>query len=115
MPRLDPTDHVRALFEEGRAPPSRNQAFEQYRDPKFLTAVRLHRHLRTLADDLVDLVAADESNTIVVINEPDGRLRFEYERDEVRRQAYVRPNQLRILFLDPNVAAALRALGVAEG
>lgn len=115
MPRLDPTDHVRELFEEGRSPPSRNKAFEDYRDPKYLAAVRLHRHLRTLADDLIALVSTDRSSAVVVINEPDGRLRFEYEHEEIRRQAYVRPNQLRILFLDAQISAALNALGVHEG
>ncbi len=113
MSRSKALDRVADLFAHQEEPPSRNAAFEAYRSPAFVTAVRLHRHLRTLADALVRL---DQANDAKVDIEPqnDGRLRFRYEEDGLRRTAFVRPEEVRILFLDPTVAKALANLGLSS-
>lgn len=113
MSRSKALDRVADLFAHQEEPPSRNAAFDAYRSKTFVSAVRLHRHLRTLADALVRLDASPEE-AVKVDTQRDGRLRFGYEEEGLRRSAFVRPEELRVLFMDPTVAKALTNLGLSR-
>ncbi len=113
MSRSKSLHRVADLFANNEAPPSRNAAYEAYRHPSFVAAVRLHRHLRTLADALVALDAKGDAGSVLVAEEADGRTRFTFTHEDIRRQAFVRPDEVEVLRLDPTVERVLQKLGVA--
>ena len=122
MSRSSALKRVADLFAHGESPPSRNVAYEAYRSPAFVTAVRLHRHLRTLADDLIALreTSTDDDDSesagvpfgVTVEHRPDCAIAFAYAAAAHRRVAVVRPDELSVLFLDEQVAEVLRALNI---
>jgi hypothetical protein len=105
-PRRSAYDVVRSFFEDG-PPASRNLAYEAYQDPVFARAVRIYQYLCNVRDQLVDLMASGGAVQVEVLHEEERVvLRLRYERGQLRRTAYLRPEEWRLLREEP----ALREL-----
>lgn len=106
--RRDPYDIVRRFFEDG-PPASRNLAFEAYQDERFARAVRIYHYLVSVRDHLLELLGRHDD--VDVTAERDGErilLRVRYQRGQLRRTAYLKPEEWALLCQEPRLRAILR-------
>ncbi len=94
-------DIVRRFFEDG-PPASRNLAFEAYEDERFARAVRIYHYLVSVRDQLLELLQRDDDVQLSVCEE-DARvvLRVRYQRGQLRRTAYLKPEEWALLREEP--------------
>lgn len=108
--RRDPYDIVRGFFVDG-PPASRNVAFEAYEDERFARAVRIYQYLVSVRDHLVELLGAEDEVQISAVQEDDRVVvRVRYQHGQLRRTAYLRPEEWRLLRLDPALGGKLPEL-----
>ena len=105
----DAYDIVRGFFRDG-PPASRNLAYEAYEDPRFARAVRIYQYLVSVRDHLLELLERGEGVQIDIVNEREHVvLRVRYARDdprgELRRTAYLKPEEWELLRSEPRLAA----------
>lgn len=105
--RPDPYDIVRRFFEDG-PPASRNLAFEAYQDERFARAVRIYHYLVSVRDHLLELLGAHEDVEVSAAHEGERiRLRVRYQRGQLRRTAYLKPEEWTLLREEPRLRALL--------
>lgn len=99
---------VKSYLKEGRAP-SRNQAFDRYGEPQFAQALRIYRHLHTLRQDLRVLATRKQSEQVHIQwpQTPSERICLRYEIDQMRRTAFLNPEEWKLLNDDPTIASIL--------
>lgn len=108
-PRRSAYDVVRSFFEEG-PPASRNLAFEAYQDPVFSRAVRIYQYLTSVRDQLLELDELGGGVDVeVLVEEERVTLQVRYERGQIRRTAYLRPEEWRLLREEPALQDLLPA------
>lgn len=106
--RSDPYDIVRRFFADG-PPASRNLAFEAYQDERFARAVRIYQYLVSVRDHLLELLSHEEDVDVSAERQGDRiLLRVRYERGQLRRTAYLKPEEWSLLCEEPRLAALLR-------
>jgi hypothetical protein len=95
---------------DGEAPLSRNRHFYTFANPDGRLALRLSRRLRSLARDIVAQVQAGHPVRVERIEREGGLVRVAIELVDIkaRRTAYLSPEELEILLLDPQVREALQ-------
>lgn len=89
-------------------PASRNQAFEAYQDPRFSRAVRIYQFLASVRSDLEELGARGVPFDVALVE--DGArlaLTIRYDKDQLRRVAYLRREEWALLRDDPVMARLL--------
>lgn len=107
----DPYELVRRFFEDG-PPASRNVAFEAYEDERFARAVRIYHYLVSVRDHLLELLAARDDVSVEVVDERDRVVvRVRYERGQLRRTAYLKPEEWRLLSDEPALRDVLAPPG----
>lgn len=103
----DPYDIVRRFFEDG-PPASRNVAFEAYEDARFARAVRIYQYLVSVRDHLLALVEERDDVHVEVVEEGERVvLRVRYSRGQLRRTAYLKPEEWRLLRAEPRLRDVL--------
>ena len=105
--RRDPYDIVRRFFADG-PPASRNVAFEAYEDERFARAVRIYHYLVSVRDHLLELLGRGDDVQVTATREGDRvLLRVRYERGQLRRTAYLKPEEWQLLSEEPRLRAIL--------
>lgn len=105
--RSDPYDIVRRFFAEG-PPASRNLAFEAYEDERFARAVRIYQYLMSVREHLLELLEREQDVDVSAEHEGERiRLCVRYERGQLRRTAYLKPEEWALLREEPRLAALL--------
>jgi hypothetical protein len=113
----DTYDIVRDFFRDG-APASRNQAYDAYQDPRFARAVRIYQYLVSVREQVLELLERGGDVEVEVVSEPDQVvLQVRYAQDdprgELRRTAYLKPEEWELLRSEPRLAALLQQVDPA--
>jgi hypothetical protein len=103
----DVYDIVRDFFRDG-PPASRNVAFEAYQDERFARAVRIYHYLASVRDQVLELTEAGDDVAVDVAHEDrQVVLRVRYQRGQLRRTAYLKPEEWELLMGEPRLAELL--------
>jgi len=95
---------VQRFFRDG-PPASRNVAFEAYQDPHFARAVRIYQYLTSVRQHLLELLGEGEEIDLEVVDEGERIvLRVGYRRGQLRRTAFLQPEEWELLRVAPGLS-----------
>lgn len=105
--RRDVYDIVRDFFRDG-PPASRNVAFEAYQDPRFARAVRIYNYLVSVRDQVAELLGeGDDVNVEITESADQVVLQVRYQRGQIRRTAFLKPEEWALLRDEPGLRPLL--------